>query len=90
MPRKGLIPPDTRHLAPQSPTCTRQWTRSSAGNPEYFAWLSDQGMLPIEEVKRQLRIFGEQILQIELAKGKTTTRFAHANEDRRPPNIGSP
>jgi hypothetical protein len=24
--------------------------------------LSDQGMLPIEEVKKQLRIFGEQVL----------------------------
>jgi hypothetical protein len=33
-----------------------------AGNPEYFAWLSDQGMLPLEEVKRQIRMFGEQIL----------------------------
>lgn len=33
-----------------------------AGNPEYLAWLSDQGMLPLEEVKRQLRIFGEQVL----------------------------
>jgi hypothetical protein len=37
-------------------------TLVEAGNPEYFAWLSDQGMLPLEEVKRQLRIFGEQIL----------------------------
>ena len=33
-----------------------------AGNPEYFAVLSDQGMLPIDVVKKQLRIFGEQIL----------------------------
>jgi len=33
-----------------------------AGNPEYFAWLSDQGMLPIDVVKQQLRIFGEQVL----------------------------
>ena len=96
--------PSTRPNAPEGPYSARHSSSSSpvsdvrkgmdalveAGNPEYFAWLSDQGMLPIEEVKRQLRIFGEQILQIELAKGKTTTRFAHANEDRRPPNIGSP
>jgi alkanesulfonate monooxygenase SsuD/methylene tetrahydromethanopterin reductase-like flavin-dependent oxidoreductase (luciferase family) len=33
-----------------------------AGNPEYFAWLSDQGLLPLEVVKKQLRIFGEQVL----------------------------
>src|SRR5882724_7740988 len=33
-----------------------------AVNPEYFAWLSDQGMLPIDVVKQQLRIFGEQVL----------------------------
>jgi hypothetical protein len=33
-----------------------------AGNPEYFAWLSDQGMLPLDVVKQQLRIFGEQVL----------------------------
>jgi alkanesulfonate monooxygenase SsuD/methylene tetrahydromethanopterin reductase-like flavin-dependent oxidoreductase (luciferase family) len=33
-----------------------------AGNPEYLAWLSDQGMLPIDVVKQQLRTFGEKIL----------------------------
>jgi alkanesulfonate monooxygenase SsuD/methylene tetrahydromethanopterin reductase-like flavin-dependent oxidoreductase (luciferase family) len=33
-----------------------------AGNPEYLAWLSDQGMLPLDVVKQQLRIFGEQVL----------------------------
>jgi alkanesulfonate monooxygenase SsuD/methylene tetrahydromethanopterin reductase-like flavin-dependent oxidoreductase (luciferase family) len=33
-----------------------------AGNPEYFAWLSDQGMLPLDVVKQQLRTFGEQVL----------------------------
>ena len=33
-----------------------------AGNPEYFAWLSDQGMLPLEVVKQQLRTFGEEVL----------------------------
>ncbi len=32
------------------------------GNPEYLAWLSDQGLLPLEVVKQQLRLFGEQIL----------------------------
>jgi len=33
-----------------------------AARPEYFSWLLDQGLLPIDEVKSQLRIFGEQIL----------------------------
>ncbi|MBL6752206.1 MAG: LLM class flavin-dependent oxidoreductase [Nevskia sp.] len=33
------------------------------GNPEYFAWLSDQGMLPLEVVKQQLRFFGEKIMK---------------------------
>ena len=33
-----------------------------AANPEYFAWLSDQGMLPLEVVKKQLRKFGEEIM----------------------------
>ncbi len=32
------------------------------GNPEWLAWLSDQGLLPIEQVRHQLRLFGEQIL----------------------------
>ena len=32
------------------------------GNPEWLALLSDQGMLPLEQVKQQLRIFGEQVL----------------------------
>lgn len=31
-------------------------------NPEYFQWASDQGLLPLEVVKQQLRIFGEQIM----------------------------
>jgi alkanesulfonate monooxygenase SsuD/methylene tetrahydromethanopterin reductase-like flavin-dependent oxidoreductase (luciferase family) len=32
------------------------------GNPEYVAWLGDQGLLPLEVCKQQMRIFGEQIL----------------------------
>jgi hypothetical protein len=37
-------------------------TLVEAGNPEYLAWLSDQGMLPRAEMKRQLCMFGEQVL----------------------------
>jgi hypothetical protein len=33
-----------------------------AANPEYFAWLSDQGMLPLEVVKQQIRTFGKEIM----------------------------
>jgi alkanesulfonate monooxygenase SsuD/methylene tetrahydromethanopterin reductase-like flavin-dependent oxidoreductase (luciferase family) len=33
------------------------------GNPEWFAWLSDQGMLPLAQVKQQLRFFGEKIMK---------------------------
>lgn len=32
------------------------------GNPEHLTWLSDQGLLPLEVVKQQLRTFGEKIL----------------------------
>lgn len=32
------------------------------GNPEYVAWLGDQGLLPLEVAKQQLRTFGEKIL----------------------------
>jgi hypothetical protein len=33
-----------------------------AGNPEWFIWQNNRGMLPIAKVKRQMRIFREQIL----------------------------
>ena len=33
-----------------------------AGNPEWFVWQGDQGLLPIEEVKRNIRKIGEEIL----------------------------
>ncbi len=33
-----------------------------AGNPEYFAWLFDQGLLPMKVLKEQLRTFGEKIM----------------------------
>ena len=32
-------------------------------NPEYFASLLDQGMLPLDVMKEQLRTFSEQILR---------------------------
>jgi hypothetical protein len=32
------------------------------GNPEYFVWWSDQGMLPFNEVRRNLQLFGEKIM----------------------------
>jgi hypothetical protein len=37
---------------------------SKAGNPEYFASLLDQGMLPLDVMKEQLRTFSEQILRV--------------------------
>lgn len=33
-----------------------------AGNPEWFIWQGDQGILPIEEVKRAIRKVGEEVL----------------------------
>ncbi len=36
---------------------------SKAGNPEYFASLLDQGMMPLDVMKEQLRTFSEQILR---------------------------
>jgi len=33
-----------------------------AGNPEWFVWQGDQGLLPLEEVKRNIRKIGEEIL----------------------------
>ncbi|HXZ88922.1 MAG TPA: LLM class flavin-dependent oxidoreductase [Candidatus Binataceae bacterium] len=31
-------------------------------HPEWFVWQGDQGLLPIDEVKRQLQIFGKELL----------------------------
>ncbi|HZP44202.1 MAG TPA: LLM class flavin-dependent oxidoreductase [Candidatus Binataceae bacterium] len=31
-------------------------------HPEWFVWQSDQGFLPLDQVKRQLEIFGKEIL----------------------------
>jgi hypothetical protein len=31
-------------------------------NPEWFAWLLDQGLLPRAELKKQLELFGTQVL----------------------------
>ena len=33
-----------------------------AANPEWFAWLFDQGLLPRAELRKQLRLFGEKVL----------------------------
>ena len=33
-----------------------------AANPEWFIWQSDQGYLPLEDVKAMLERFGEQVL----------------------------
>ena len=33
-----------------------------AGNPEWFVWQGDQGLLPLDEVKRNIRKIGEEIL----------------------------
>lgn len=33
-----------------------------AANPEWFAWLFDQGLLPRTELRKQLEIFGEHVL----------------------------
>lgn len=32
------------------------------GSPEYFVYWSDQGLLPFDEVKRNLQLFGEKIM----------------------------
>jgi hypothetical protein len=31
-------------------------------NPEYFMWQGDQGLLPIDEVKRQIELFGTKVI----------------------------
>jgi hypothetical protein len=31
-------------------------------NPEWFIWQSDQGYLPLEQVKHMLKRFGKEIL----------------------------
>ena len=31
-------------------------------NPEWFIWQSDQGYLPLEQVKKMLQRFGKEIL----------------------------
>jgi len=31
-------------------------------DPEWFVWQGDQGLLPVDEVKRQLEIFGNELL----------------------------
>ena len=33
-----------------------------AANPEWFIWQGDQGYLPLDEVKRQLELFGTQVM----------------------------
>lgn len=33
-----------------------------AGNPEWFVWQSEQGVLPLDEVKRLVRTVGEEVL----------------------------
>jgi hypothetical protein len=33
-----------------------------SANPEWFAWLLDQGLLPREELRKQLELFGTHIL----------------------------
>jgi len=33
-----------------------------AANPEWFAWLFDQGLLPRAELRKQLQLFGEKVL----------------------------
>lgn len=33
-----------------------------SANPEWFAWLFDQGLLPRQELRKQLEIFGTHIL----------------------------
>ncbi len=33
-----------------------------AANPEWFIWQGDQGYLPLEDVRRMLERFGEEIL----------------------------
>jgi len=33
-----------------------------ASNPEYFMWNFDQGFLPMDVMKEQLKLFGEKIL----------------------------
>lgn len=33
-----------------------------AGNPEWLVWQGDQGLLPLEEVKRNIRKIGEEVL----------------------------
>ena len=35
---------------------------ADAANPEWFAWLFDQGLLPRTELRKQLELFGKHIL----------------------------
>jgi hypothetical protein len=37
-------------------------TLVEAANPEWFAWLLDQGLLPRTELKKQLETFGAHVL----------------------------
>jgi hypothetical protein len=31
-------------------------------HPEWFVWQGDQGLLPLDAVKQQIRIFGKEIV----------------------------
>ena len=31
-------------------------------NPEWFVWQGDQGLLPVDEIKRQVTSFGKEVL----------------------------
>lgn len=39
-----------------------------AANPEWFIWQGDQGYLPLDEVKRQIEMFGTQVMPHYLDK----------------------
>ncbi len=43
-------------------------------NPEWFAWLFDQGLLSRAELRKQLEIFGSQVLPRYRQKGNRTVR----------------
>ena len=52
-----------RALAETNSDIRRQMdTLNEAGTPEWFVWQGDQGLLPIEEVKRNISKVGEEIL----------------------------
>ena len=36
------------------------WSRER--HPEWFVWQGDQGLLPKDDVKRQLELFGNKVL----------------------------